>query len=199
MDLLSNEYLRTIAPELAKLRGVGDAEFPLTDRYVMPEVSVTSKEQSTSEKPKSEGVLAQRPATNVSHWREKGSDSNDSKTQMPLTRMFAEGRHLVMLGDPGSGKTTALRFVGWCLTTEESSKQRLGLDATCVPILLDLKDFAEDNTRQIENALAMEVNKYLRHDPRFKELLRRVKTHLSTHSSKPLPVRPLNQRRPTKS
>ena len=162
MDVLTSEYLKTIGRELAKLRGVGDAEFPLTDRYVVPEVSVTvAKELGKSEGPKSERVLAQRPAE-LSLSRERRSDSIDSETQMPLTRMFVQARHLVMLGDPGSGKTTALRFVGWCLTTEESTKRRLGLDAACVPILLDLKEFAEDNTRQIETALAIEVNKFLR-------------------------------------
>lgn len=47
-------------------------------------------------------------------------------------------RGVILLGDPGSGKTTHLRRVAYLLGTGEAAK--LGLPAICVPVLLALRN-----------------------------------------------------------
>ncbi|MBF0440236.1 MAG: metallophosphoesterase, partial [Magnetococcales bacterium] len=66
-------------------------------------------------------------------------DQNEGEVKLEEIFTHGQGRHAALFGDPGSGKTTALRkLLHHCLTTGPSS---LGLVGSTVPLFLRLRRF----------------------------------------------------------
>ena len=60
----------------------------------------------------------------------------------PLGYWLKTGRHLLIEGQPGSGKTTALKYIAWTLASgSDLDKQNLGFKADSLPVFITLSEF----------------------------------------------------------
>ena len=83
---------------------------------------------------------------------------------VPLGEALKQTDHLALLGEPGSGKSTTLQFIGLCFarTEERWPQEKLGLEESRVPILLNLPAVAEDlRGHKLLDVLAGEVEERL--------------------------------------
>lgn len=66
-----------------------------------------------------------------------------------MLRQALTHKRLAVVGDPGSGKTTFLRWIAWVVTgdrlgeTSDAAKDRLGLSETQIPVLVRIADWLE--------------------------------------------------------
>lgn len=95
----------------------------------------------------------------------------DPPSPVSIAQALAVSPHLVILGEPGSGKSTTLQYIALCLASTSNgwAKEQLGLSGPYIPILLSLRDFRPDQTirdvlcetvrriRQCTTALAEEL------------------------------------------
>jgi hypothetical protein len=58
---------------------------------------------------------------------------------VPLAQALKEHQHLVLLGEPGAGKTTTLQYLALCFATPGLASQELGLDEPRIPIRIALR------------------------------------------------------------
>ncbi len=64
---------------------------------------------------------------------------------VPLTRPLQEWRRIVLLSEPGAGKSITLQYIAYCFAAKKEglAAKKLGLYEDCVPILLSLRDVTE--------------------------------------------------------
>ena len=79
-----------------------------------------------------------------------------------ISHALAEEQRLVIVGKPGSGKTTSLRFMTYMLTQGEPGAARLGLDAPYLPIYIRLADYAESLQQKSNLSLEAFLIHYLK-------------------------------------
>ncbi len=82
----------------------------------------------------------------------KDSPRSSKRTHLPLLEGMKENqrlfdilktsRRLIVLGDPGSGKTTFLRYIGYELCSDTPKPNRIGLDKVFLPIYIPLRQYA---------------------------------------------------------
>ncbi|MFB0534903.1 MAG: DUF4062 domain-containing protein, partial [Anaerolineae bacterium] len=66
------------------------------------------------------------------------------REKVPIQELLPRHRWLVVLGDPGAGKTTFLRYVALTLATGPTmTEERLGVKANWLPILVPIAAYAE--------------------------------------------------------
>lgn len=63
-------------------------------------------------------------------------------TSQSIFEILKDTPKLVVLGDPGSGKTTFLRYVGYHLSLPDPQPSRIGLDKPYVPIFVPLREYS---------------------------------------------------------
>lgn len=73
-----------------------------------------------------------------------------------ISSILSKEKKLVILGDPGSGKTISLRYIALMLGYGGSSKD-LGLNEPLIPLIIRLSDFA----RELENRPRLSLENYL--------------------------------------
>ncbi len=90
-----------------------------------------------------------------------------------LSHALREARRLVLLGEPGAGKTTTLQYIALWFAARAAAAQAKGpplqadleIDEPCVPVRLDLRTLADKlpaSGALLEEALAREVDCFLR-------------------------------------
>jgi energy-coupling factor transporter ATP-binding protein EcfA2 len=152
MRMHEQRYLKQVRRECGTLytEGVDQVSAPLTDVFVMLEAVETLPRRMradisplTRERAEEIGLDRrnasgmEREAQEKRFWPEA-----EPSPRVPLSKALQEHRHLVILGDPGSGKTTTLQFIALCFATEGWGREKLGLDEARVPIRVELREYS---------------------------------------------------------
>ena len=152
-------YKQAVEEEWSILR-VGDAQVPLEDVYIMLQ-ALPAQAPSVQEKRPEFGDVPER----LQH----AGLERDSREPMPvplaLSKALGDAPSLALLGEPGSGKSTVLQFIGLCFVHGNWSSSRLLLKEERIPVKINLREHAELLTRPgpgLEKALSSSVREYLR-------------------------------------
>ncbi|CAM2065734.1 SUMF1/EgtB/PvdO family nonheme iron enzyme [Sulfidibacter corallicola] len=108
----------------------GSKEVRLADLYYPLDTSWETPEEEAERKKKEEQAAKEAD-------RNARLDQGRGGVRRPLDDLlnFDDHRHFLIKGDPGSGKSTFLKYTAYRMLTNEASP--------CHPILLELKDFAD--------------------------------------------------------
>jgi len=88
------------------------------------------------------------------------------KKRMDLSQVLNKFQNLVFLGEPGSGKTTTLQFIGLCFVHKDWSVTKLNSQMKYIPIKLDLRRYATTLAEPgpaMEKAVSLSIREYLRY------------------------------------
>ena len=144
-------YLKRVAEECRYLdtEGVDRVRAELTDVFVMLEaVESPRREEPSDVAPVPERAeemgLKERVADLLGRREPEQEEQARPKPPpppVPLSQALGEHRHLVILGEPGTGKTTTLQFVALCFATDDWAKARLELDEVRLPVRVALREY----------------------------------------------------------
>ncbi len=120
-------YENTLREELGSVRMLGSPDIPnvpvsLLDTFVSMDIS-TSWRTDHRFGPEACGAMSE--------------DNANLNPNTVMQRAFQQCRMLVLIGDPGSGKTTLMKYYAMCCLTGDFS--RLGFDHRPLPIYLPLR------------------------------------------------------------
>ena len=155
---ITAEYKNAVARAWEDV-GIGQTgkRVPITDLFLMLQVMERPDLTAQESHPK----LAQGPEQLKHVEGKKRPSEKQNLSSMSLSSAVAEIPHLVLLGEPGAGKSLALQFIGFCLAKPDQSINHLNLAKEWVPIQLDLKEYSEklasSTSKMIEAALAEKV------------------------------------------
>ena len=154
---LTEQYKRAIEREWSILR-VNEVEISLKDVYVMLQAVASLPPKELDKK----AELAELPE----RMRHAGFEPKESNpVRVELSQALKEAQHLVLLGEPGGGKSTTLQFIGLCFVHEDWAEARLQLTEQKIPIKLDLRGYADilaEPGTAMEQALNRAVREFLR-------------------------------------
>lgn len=86
--------------------------------------------------------------------RHAGKERPEKITRhLPINQALAENLKIVVLGGPGSGKTTILKYI--TLAFAENQPERLGLQETRLPIFIHLYDYAVKRAEWTDNRFSL--------------------------------------------
>jgi formylglycine-generating enzyme required for sulfatase activity len=142
-----------------------DIRMPLADIYL--ELGLLSLGDEEERARAHERLLAlreeERLAEEERHLRERGTDT------------LARSQRLVILGEPGAGKTISLRFISLMLAHGYGAA-RLGLEAPYIPLMVRLADFARELAQtpalSLDNFLLQVIGQAYASHPRLSDFLR---------------------------
>jgi len=123
-----------------------DIRLPLADIYL--ELGLLSLGDEEERHRAHERLVALREAERLAE--------EERRLQERVTDALARAQRLVILGEPGSGKTISLRFISLMLAHGYGAA-RLGLAAPYIPLMVRLADFA----RELEQTPALSLDNFL--------------------------------------
>jgi len=123
-----------------------DIRMPLADIYL--ELGLLSLGDEEERRRVHERLLALR--------EEERLAEEERRLQERVTDALARSQRLVILGEPGAGKTISLRFISLMLAHGYGAA-RLGLEAPYIPLMVRLADFA----RELEQTPALSLDNFL--------------------------------------
>ena len=165
MDKESNElknleaiYLSRVAKDLGILSGEGEGEgVTLETTYVEPKATQIKQDKFEESKGNFQSKFSNEKTIS-------GKTLTSDYLPRGLGEILLENKYLVLLGEPGSGKSTTLQYLAWCFANEEVTLEKLDLIESRVPILLSPKDnyWREIEGQDVEVALEKIVSRYIR-------------------------------------
>ena len=145
LSALTSAYLQAVAEEWGFLDVGEGRRRPLTSLFMMLQAR---REAPPEPLRPSRADLTPDPqrlsdAGLTSQWM---SSVPQTSPPMPLGKALQQAQRLILLGEPGAGKSTALQFVGLCFAKpdENWAADRLGIEETRYPILLSLQAAAAE-------------------------------------------------------
>jgi len=142
-----------------------DIRLPLADIYL--ELGLLSLGGDEERRRAQERLLALDQAERMAE--------EERRLQERVTDALARSQRLVILGEPGSGKTISLRFIALMLAHGYGAA-RLGLDAPYIPLMVRLADFARalegKPAPSLDNFLLQYIGQEYASHPRLGEFLR---------------------------
>ncbi|MCS7289077.1 MAG: HEAT repeat domain-containing protein, partial [Roseiflexus sp.] len=153
-DRLTQRYLASVAERWSWLAPEETgSRIPLTDVYVMLEALPVPPPKPLSEPPDLPAELHER----LEHAGLPPSAPQPPPRPVALAEALGAADHLVILGEPGAGKSTTLQFIGLCFArqVEGWAQQKLNLHENRVPLLIALRDL--DPGQTIRDALEQAV------------------------------------------
>ena len=129
----TEDYRRAVEREWSLLR-LNETDVPLSEVYVM----LHALDSSTT------GVPV--PRTEVAELPERLAHAGIRSRKEPgaavgLAEALGRAPHVLLLGEPGSGKSTTLQFIGLCLVHLDWAASRLQLEEALIPVKLDLRKY----------------------------------------------------------
>lgn len=162
IEELSNNYLTACKRSWGILSTSGMA-IQLDDVFVMPR-AIRRPAYPSNQYGAPTGFVENQ--TNIRPVSSKTKSNHVEPPELlPLGKALAEAGHIVILGGPGSGKSTSLQFLGLCFANNDS-KERLDLNEVRIPVRISLNqsNYAEAFAtpgQGIEKSLSREVSDYL--------------------------------------
>ncbi len=144
---LTNAYMRAVEQEWSFLSMGGDA-VPLDRVYVMLETLTSPKPHPQEPCPDLPDVPERQEHAGLADFPKP----KPSSSPLPLPKVLAEARHMSLLGEAGSGKSTTLQFIGLCFARPGWAKAKLALDEPGVPVLVRLGE-TSDRLQRVETRL----------------------------------------------
>ncbi len=96
------------------------------------------------------------------HENIKGIEHRPEARRISALEMLDKHQHLVLLGDPGGGKSTFVNFVAWCLAGEMLSHKEANLDLLTQPLPKDDEDEEERTSQSWQHGPLLPVRVILR-------------------------------------
>ena len=163
MHAFTKAYLKHFASEYSNVSGTN---LPLNDLYVLLETIKNSDTDITPTSERMEHVCLPTDSTDL-----------DKEKPQSIGQVLAQARHITLIGEPGSGKSTTMQFIGLCFTNPEWVKEKLSLNETGIPVMIKLKYIGEslknDEKNVFENVIIPNVknciNDVHRTDPEIRE------------------------------
>lgn len=142
-----------------------DIRLPLADIYL--ELGLLSLGSEQERRRTHERLLALR--------EEERLAEEERRLQERVTDALARSQRLVILGEPGAGKTISLRFISLMLAHGYGAA-RLGLEAPYIPLMVRLADFARELEQtpvlSLDNFLLQVIEQAYASHPRLSDFLR---------------------------
>ncbi len=150
LHALRQKYLEHLKNQFGELdfRGIAQVQnivkLPLR-RVFVPLSGELEAERGDLEKrqkaAKSDGAAsATKSAT--SRLEELAREQTEKERRVQLKQLVRENPYLAILGDPGSGKSTTLKYIS-LMFAEAEAEQQLGLEPQWLPIFLPISTYAE--------------------------------------------------------
>jgi len=168
-DRVAREYLYA---DYRGIEGITRAEhtvsFPLDDVYVMPRLQPERERTETREREeelmhalldRSEDLSSGEQARleekyavlTGERWR-AGKKTEDEG--LPVGETLQRARHVVIIGGPGVGKSTLIRYLArTCALGQEAMQEHLNWEEELTPIVISLAAFADARSKQPELSL----------------------------------------------
>ncbi|MCP4544323.1 MAG: hypothetical protein GY832_45005 [Chloroflexi bacterium] len=178
---LEQRYLKAVAEECRWLEteGVDRARAALTDVFVMLEAVESPKRKERGDVPpppeQAEEMGPKERATVPSGRR--GAEREKKAPPLPppppppvpLSQALRAHNHLVILGEPGTGKTTMLQFVALCFAADGRAKTRLDLEEARVPVRVALREY--DGVERLDRFLIRWLDRAYASEPLVQDWL----------------------------
>lgn len=111
LEKMTNEYLQSCQRNW-RCQKIGEEEFPINEVYFMLQ-SIETESPNIGEK-RSELADITARYENAGLPPEMGNPRKRS-IQVDLSKTIITSHHLILLGEPGAGKSTTLQYIGWSI------------------------------------------------------------------------------------
>jgi HEAT repeat protein/energy-coupling factor transporter ATP-binding protein EcfA2 len=173
----TENYLNACRKNFDRVEVDSETTVHIKDIFVMLQAIESVKESGAksrsdlpelSDRLEKAGIVLEKSKETVSEKKQ------DEQRILPINTALIENQHLALLGEPGSGKSTVLKYVAYCFATTNMAKQELGFVETRIPILINLQKYAPFLAQPgaiLENVLALEVSEVVQSDSESRQMV----------------------------